>query len=38
MTGRRGFERVAVSDLVFVVLTVALFVLLGLLVRGVERL
>jgi len=31
-------ERFAVSDLVFVLLTVALFVVLGVVVRGVERL
>jgi hypothetical protein len=31
-------ERFAVTDLVFVVLTVALFVVLGLVVRGAERL
>jgi hypothetical protein len=35
--GRPGPERFRVSDLMFVLLTVAVFAVLGLLVRGVEK-
>ncbi len=36
--GRVGVERFAVSDLLFLLLTVVLFVVLAIVVKGAERL